>query len=81
MGVIATIFIFIFGGSCMLLMYRLHKRADVDIFPRFYVTKKSVNKLKKDMLIKLDNFEKKLAACMVVSFILAAIFIALSVQE
>jgi len=65
----------------MLLMYRLHKRADVDIFPRFYVTKKSVNKLKKDMLIKLDNFEKKLAACMVVSFILAAIFIALSVQE
>ena len=78
---LGIIFMIVFGSSCMLLMYRLHKRADVDIFPRFYITKESVNKLNKDMLTKLDNFEKKLAACVVVSFILAAIFMALSIQE
>ncbi len=81
MEVIGIIFMIVFAGSCMLLMYRLHKRADVDIFPRFYVTRKSFSKLNKHMLTKLDNFEKTVAACIVVSFILAVIFMALGFQE
>jgi hypothetical protein len=77
MKVIGIIFVVVFGSSSMFLMYRLHKRADVDIFPRFYVTRKSFNKLNKDILTKLDNFEKIIATCIVVSFILAVVFMAL----
>jgi len=77
---IGLIFSFIFGCSCLLLMYRLHKRAGLDIIPRFIITKESIKKQWKDNFIQLDNYEKKLAICIIVSFILGAIFFALSIE-
>lgn len=77
---IGLIFLFIFGGSCLLLMYKLHKRADLDIIPSFIISKESIKKQWQDNFIQLDNYEKKLAVFIIVSFILAVIFFALSIE-
>jgi hypothetical protein len=77
---IAIVSVIVFSGSCLFLIYRLRKRAGVDIFPRLYITKRALNQLSSDMSTELDSFEKKLAICMLVSFVVGAIFMALSVQ-
>jgi len=75
MKIVAIIFGVTFAGSSLVLVYRLHKRADINFSPLFF--SKSKRSIFREMSTKLDSLEMKLAVIMVVSFFLLATCMAL----